>query len=437
MININVDFTKHLGKIKPMHAVNNMPSCPLDENGWDKRMQDAAIPFGRLHDTGGEVNTPRYVDIAAVFPNFDADENDPSSYDFAFTDFLINRMVKAGVMPYYRLGATIENYHFIKPFNIYPPKDCEKWARICEHIIMHYNEGWADGFRFGIKYWEIWNEPDNEPDIKNNPMWKGSMEDYFKLYEITATHLKRRFPDIKIGGYASCGFYALYDIDVSQMAHSTSRTEYFIEFFIKFLEYISERGLPLDFFSWHSYARVIDNVKFADFPREYLDKYGYEDTEIHLNEWNPGIHLRGKLKDASNIISMMIAMHDTPTDMLMYYDANYMSPYSGMVSPMDISPFKAYYAFYHYGKLYRLGTRAEAICNDENVCTLAATNGKTNGIVIANAGDEDIEITLSLNCDSFNAKAYITDNGHDFDEIAFDFNGSKLPANAIVYIEMG
>ena len=49
-----------------------------------------------------------------------------------------------------------------------PPKDYAKWARICEHIITHYTEGWADGFNYKITYWEIWNEPENIQ------MWQGT-----------------------------------------------------------------------------------------------------------------------------------------------------------------------------------------------------------------------------------------------------------------------
>ena len=26
-----------------------------------------------------------------------------------------------------------------------PPKDYAKWARICEHVVRHYNEGWGWG----------------------------------------------------------------------------------------------------------------------------------------------------------------------------------------------------------------------------------------------------------------------------------------------------
>ncbi len=28
-----------------------------------------------------------------------------------------------------------------------PPKDFKKWAVICEHIIRHYDENWANGYQ--------------------------------------------------------------------------------------------------------------------------------------------------------------------------------------------------------------------------------------------------------------------------------------------------
>ncbi len=432
-MNIKVDFSKSCGKIKPMHAVNNMPTAPKNSGGWDEKMTAAHIPYGRLHDTGGAFGGARYVDIPNVFPDFDADENDPASYDFAFTDYLLSRMVKAGVKPYYRLGVTIENYVDIKAYRIYPPKDYAKWARICEHIIRHYNEGWADGYHYGIEYWEIWNEPDNYPDINENQMWRGTMEEYFGLYETAAAHLKKCFPHLKIGGYASCGFYAMGNVDVSNIAHSSSRTDYFIEFFIKFLEYISERKLPLDFFGWHSYAGIEDNLKFAFFPREQLDRFGYTDCEIHLNEWNPGIAQRGKLRDASNILSMMIALHDTPTDMCMYYDSRYWSSYCGYVNPIGLSPFKAYYSFLSFGKLFALGTRVECAVDADGVYALAATDGDKKALVIVNHNPK--AVSFSLEGVPAASKVYLTDEIHDFVETVMDFENITLEADAMVYIE--
>ena len=435
MASIQVNFDNVTGKIKPMHAVNNMPTLPNNSaNDWDGKMKAAHIPYGRLHDTGGAFGGAHYVDIPNIFPNFDADENDPASYDFAFTDVLMERMVKSGVMPYYRLGVTIENNHYIKPYNIIPPKDFAKWARICEHVILHYNEGWADGFHYNVEYWEIWNEADNMPDVKDNPMWKGTMEQFFDLYTVASKHLKSRFPHLKIGGYGSCGFYAMNNVDVSNIAHSSSRTGYFIEFFHKFLKHVSDNGAPMDFFTWHSYAGIKDNIAFAHYPRKYLDEYGYKDCEIHLNEWNPCVPLRGTLQDASNILSMMIALHDTPTDMLMYYNFNVNSGYCGAINPLNREPFKAYYAFYDFGKLYALGNRVECSCDEKGVYAIAATDGEKKAIVICNHKSEAVTASISGMPD--NASVHLTDESHFFDEVKTDLSAIKLDPFAIALIEI-
>ena len=214
MAQITVNFNRTIGKIRPMHAVGQ-PPFGTAIRGLDfspiQLLKEANIPYSRLHDVGGAFGGNHYVDIPNIFRDFDADENDPASYHFAFTDALLAGMAEYGVKPIFRLGVTIENQCFIEAFHIYPPKDFAKWARICEHIIRHYNEGWANGFHYDIKYWEIWNEPENGHVKEENQMWQGTPEEYFRLYDITARHLKKCFGDtIKVGGYAAtnnCGFF--------------------------------------------------------------------------------------------------------------------------------------------------------------------------------------------------------------------------------------
>ncbi len=382
MIHITPDFTSSVGKIKPMHAVNNAPMYWTFCDSFHY-LTEAGIPYARLHDTGGILGGGLFVDVANLFPNFDADPDDPANYEFGFTDHLLRELTAADVQPFYRLGCTIENYHpSIGPRRSIPPKDPYKWAMICEHIIRHYNEGWADGYHMGITYWEIWNEPDNEPVIAENPMWRGTMEEYFILYEITANHLKSRFPDLKIGGYASCGFYEILNTAAASQANVSSRTGYFIEFFEKFLAHITSDGhkAPLDFFSWHSYAGPMENIRFAAYAREMLDKHGFTKTESILNEWNPGTHRRGTTADAAAIATMMIAMQNSSVDLLMYYDATMESSYGGLFNPLTRTPFKAYHTMVAFNRLYQLGTQY-ALAGESIGGTLE------NGIFALAAGD--------------------------------------------------
>ena len=138
---MKVDFTKTVGTVKPMHGVGQPPFAGADGVDFTpcRYLQEARIPYTRLHDVSGAFGGNRFVDIPNLFPDFDADENDPVSYTFDYTDYLMEKLVGYGVRPYFRLGVTIENAvrQGMKPRRIVPPKDFGKWARICEHVIRH------------------------------------------------------------------------------------------------------------------------------------------------------------------------------------------------------------------------------------------------------------------------------------------------------------
>jgi len=397
-------------------------------------MREANIPYARLHDTGGYFGGARYVDVANLFPDFGADENDPASFDFAFTDHLLAAMDAIGLRPFYRLGCTIENHHKIRAYRIYPPTDPHKWARVCGQIIRHYNEGWADGFHYGIEYWEIWNEPDNQPAPEDNPMWRGTQREFFELYDITAKHLKGLFPGLKIGGYAGCGFYALSKTGVSRDANASARTNYFLEFFHHFMQYISERKTPLDFFSWHSYAGVQDNIASAEYVRAQLDQYGYRHTRSILNEWNPGRQRRGTPADASRIAAMLCAMQRTSIDMCMYYDAQVHSPYCGLFSADRLCVFKAYYAFRAFGALYALGEEALSRADGEGLHVCAATGAGRGAALLVNDSDKAKKVMLDV--PNRITSCYATDDTHEWERIHIAKNTAlKLPPHAVWLVE--
>ena len=421
-------------RIKPLHGINNAPYI----YGSARHMhylKEAHIPYSRLHDTGGAYGGFRYVDIANVFRDFDADETRAENYDFVATDHLIVSLKEQGVQAFYRLGCTIENDPFGKAYRTFPPADNAKWARICEHIIRHYNEGWADGYRLGLEYWEIWNEPDNEPEIDANPMWRGTMEQFFELYRVTACHLKRCFPALKIGGYASCGFYSVVQAEAAPDAHISPRTAYFTEFFLKFMEFISapETRAPLDFFSWHSYAAENDCVRFAEFARETLDRFGFAGTESIFNEWNTGVALRGTVADASNIASMMITMHDAPVDKMMYYDGQFYSTYGGLFDPMRFRPLKAYYAFKAYGELYADGERRKADVPEHVGVKVIASRHRA---LLVNRLPSPVYVTINSSAPGMPEadELYILDDGHDLEKVNWDRRHIPLAPFALALV---
>ena len=81
---VNVDVASAVGPIKRMNAVNNGPA--VKKPGGDQvrgNFEDykaARIPFARTHDSINCVSGGAHTcDINAIFPDFDADENDPKN----------------------------------------------------------------------------------------------------------------------------------------------------------------------------------------------------------------------------------------------------------------------------------------------------------------------------------------------------------------------
>ena len=412
MTELKFNFQKTVGKIKPMHAVGQPPLKGLDSELF-KYLTEANVPYSRLHDVGGWFGKNMFVDIPNIFRDFDKDETDPENYDFTFTDILITELIKYKCEPYFRLGVTIENFHEIKKYRCLPPKDNKKWARICEHIIRHYNEGWADGFHYNIKYWEIWNEPDsNHAGNGGNGCWAGTSEEFFDLYRVTSKHLRECFGDtIKICGYGHCGFYAVVDDKLTgamAMGSSVGLNKWeimkigFIDFFEKFVKMVKDENLPFDFFSHHSYSTAGPTLKMHKYAEDYLESQGLPDVEIHLNEWNPNptLEQRGTSLASANVAAMMSAMQDTKMQVMCYYDAQIsQSVYGGLFNPMTHKPLCTYYSIKAFGNLYAMGNQVEVVGapdgTDEGVYVTAATGNGLCGAILTNIG-EDEEIVTNL-----------------------------------------
>ncbi len=441
---ITVDFQNIIGTIKPMHGVGQPPFMGINYS-YMKYLKDAHIPYARLHDVGGPFGGNIYVDVPNIFRDFDADENNPDNYDFAFTDLLLKNLHEYDCEPVYRLGITIECNQHIRRYRTDPPKDYEKWARICEHIIRHYNEGWANGFEFGIKYWEIWNEPDGNIAPEDNGMWYGTKEQFFELYKVAATYLKGCFGDsIKIGGYGSCGFpYIDEMIDEKELAAAYTtiqtikwqkRIRYFKVFFEEFMQMVTQENVPLDFFTFHSYSSVKSNVLRQQYLDSRLKEYGLSHIETHLNEWNttPYKDKRGKSVAAATAAANMCALQNSSVSMLNYYDARIgQSVYGGMFNPITYEPFCTYYSFYAFGKLYDFGKQTQCSSDNEDVYALSATNGESSGLLIANIGPDT---TICVDCDK-NFKAFLIDEEHHFTEIDINPKSFVLKENRTIYLE--
>ncbi|MBS1604265.1 MAG: beta-xylosidase [Bacteroidetes bacterium] len=141
------------------------------------------------------------------------DANGNPVYDWSIIDSIFDTYIKRGMKPLAQIGFMPEALsvhpepykHDWKPGApygkimtgwAYPPKDYKKWGELVYQWVKHSVD------RYGKKeveswYWEVWNEP--------NGYWKGTMDEFFRLYDYSADAVKRALPTAKIGGIDIAG----------------------------------------------------------------------------------------------------------------------------------------------------------------------------------------------------------------------------------------
>ena len=117
-----------------------------------------------------------------------------------------------------------------------PPKDYAKWAELVRQWVLHsvarYGKPEVETWQ-----WELWNEPDIM-------YWRGTPEEYDKLYDFTAAAIRSALPTAKVGGPAT----------------TNPNSEKAGAFLRQFLEHCAHAGTPLDFVSFHAKGapRMVD-----------------------------------------------------------------------------------------------------------------------------------------------------------------------------------
>jgi xylan 1,4-beta-xylosidase len=250
---LDVDAAAVTGRIRSLQGVNAGPRPQRDgEANLTAQYQDIGVDFVRTHDYYGP------CDMHVIFPDWNADPTIEASYSFTSTDKEIWAIEAAGADVVFRLGYSWALPH--APVTYVAPEDRAKWAEVAKHIVMHYNDGWANGFHYDIHYWEVWNEPDIQF------FWTGTPQEYYALYETTAQTLKSYDSHLKVGGPALAGN---------------------MNFLQGFLAHCQAHALPLDFVSWHIYttAPYQQYLRAADV-QNLMAAYGFSSAEQLLTEWN-------------------------------------------------------------------------------------------------------------------------------------------------------
>lgn len=257
-VHIRIDATKKTGPVNPFWAYfgYDEPNFTYMKDGKKLLSELAAMSPVPVHvrthnllNTGDGRAALKWGSTNAYTE--DADGN--AVYNWSVIDSIFDTFVKRGMKPIAEIGFMPEALsthpkpyrHYWKPGDpyedvftgwAYPPKDYDQWAELVYQWVKHSVS------RYGAEevktwWWEVWNEP-------NIGYWKGTPEEYLKLYDYAADAVKRALPEARIGGPTSTG-------------PGWDKAGVFLE---KFLAHCAggknyatgDKGAPLDYISFHA-----------------------------------------------------------------------------------------------------------------------------------------------------------------------------------------
>jgi hypothetical protein len=372
-----VDLGRPVGTVRVLNQTNRGPRLVARSGeliDYTARLQAAGVRRIRAHD----VHTA--FDTSVIFPDPQADPSDPASYRFASTDAAIAEARAGGFEVLFRLG---ESYGGPKTPRMAP----EKWAEVVRHIVLHVNQGWANGSTVGIRYWEIWNEA-------NGPLfWSGTPEEFYDLFARAAVAVRAADPAALVGGPGLAGH--THEAWVRGL-----------------LRHVRAAGAPLDFFSWHIYhmgnPHTLARAQLQ--LRTLLDEEGFAGAELFNTEWNlsggagcesTGCHLVIEWAyNAAHAAAAMIHLQDTDIPMAFRYRTDGTGMF-GLCGDGREEPewSRSGLAFRLWAELAGTPVRVEATGGDEEGLAVLAgrsDHGRSARVLVVNQGSADPGYRLSL-----------------------------------------
>lgn len=173
---------------------------------------DAAPVYVRVHNllTSGDGSASLKWGSTNVYSE---DASGHPIYSWVILDRIFDTFRAAGVKPLVEIGFMPKalsthpepyrhNFPRVPVSEIYtgwayPPKDYDIWSELVFQFVHHLRERYGDA-EAKSWLWEVWNEPDIA-------YWKGTPEEYFKLYDFTVEAVLRALPSARIGGPDTTG----------------------------------------------------------------------------------------------------------------------------------------------------------------------------------------------------------------------------------------
>ena len=215
-VSIRVEAQKIRGEMRPVwrYFGYDEPNYTYMKDGQKLLSQLQALSPGtvfiRTHNllTSGDGRPALKWGSTGVYTE---DDQGRPQYNWAILDHIFDTYLDKGLRPYVQIGFMPEallthpkpyqhewvpgGRHPLSTGWAYPPKDYQKWAELIfrwvNHCIERYSKTEVEHW-----YWEVWNEP-------NIFYWRGTAEEYHKLYDFSVDAVKRALPSARWG--PACG----------------------------------------------------------------------------------------------------------------------------------------------------------------------------------------------------------------------------------------
>lgn len=451
---LTVDFNTDIGPVRrELHSAGFGPqicSCPQEHL---EDIRSMGFKASRTHDWAHLNSSERVCDYFFIFPLMHLDANDPKNYVFAPTDYLLKRTREdLGHDVFFRLGTSIEHSGEKVHFNTVIPEDFDKVAEIFAGTVRHYNRGWANGFSWGIRYWEIWNEPEGMESMWTPPEgFEGLSEDevqakrdacqerFTEFFVKVLKRLKGEFGDeIKVGGPAL--------------------QNYRENWFRPLLAACRKAGVGPDFISWHHYtedpARMLQAIEQG---RSLCDEFGFTKCELIINEWHyfglsdygwkqlrstdpdvimkiwTGPRSHNGIDSSCFNLACLSHFQTSKLDQGYYYGCRNVGTWGYMDA--HNRKYKVYYGLKIFGDFVRDYTRLCAATGEDPekepvVTVLAGTSedGKRKAVLVSDyrSGKGSFEVSVRGVPENAKVSAYIHDGTRDFVPVDVEFKDGVL-----------
>jgi xylan 1,4-beta-xylosidase len=252
-VNIAVQFDQPQGTISPIwnYFGYDEPNYTYAPNGKKLLGELAALSsepaYVRVHNllTTGDGSSSLKWGSTNVYTE---DAAGKAVYSWTILDQIFDGFHSAGIKPLVEIGFMPEALsthpepyrHNFPQGSIYtgwayPPNDYKKWSEVVFQFVRHLRDRYGDA-EVKTWLWEVWNEPDID-------YWKGTPQEYFKLYDFSVDAVLRALPGARVGGPDSTG-------------PANPKAAEFLRLFLDHCahqpNYVSGRvGSRLDFISFH------------------------------------------------------------------------------------------------------------------------------------------------------------------------------------------